>query len=405
MSAISEVEELSYDQVKDVREEIPCLNHQLYFNTGTLGPSPESVTEAFFQAYRRWQELGPGNPDIYEEFKNEVTGDLKKTLARYLRVKPQEVALLGNSTDGVNVVVRGINWRPGDEIIISDQEHPAVFLPWYNLARQKGVKIRQLPLQPDVGNMMARLEELINARTRMICLSHVTCMTGLKLPVAKIVRLARDSGVLTFFDGAQACGQFSVDLSEIDPDFYTLNGHKWLLGPVGTGALYVKEDRVDELRPSWTGGGAIQPLNYRETDRFTFHSTAKRYEFGTRNWALCQGWKEALDRLEELGWSKIQARVRRLVSQFMSGVREIEGARQYCRLNEIPTGLVTLAFDLERSAEEISRDLRHPERDMQVITRPVKEIDGVRFSIAFFNTSAEIERLLFEIEDYIQSRS
>lgn len=241
-----------------LRAEIPGLDRSVYLNTGTLGPSPRRVTELFLSLYRDWQEAGPGNPEVYLR-EARAAAAAKERLAAFLGVKAPDLALTSNGTDGINIVARGIDWDAGAEVVISDQEHPAGLPIWLHLRQTKGVRVRIVRLSWESGpRNVEEVAARITPRTRLVALSHVSCMTGLLLPAREIVETAHSRGVPVLFDGAQAVGQFPLDLREIGCDFYAMNGHKWLLGPVGTGALYVSPEAFVELVPDRVGNGSAE---------------------------------------------------------------------------------------------------------------------------------------------------
>ncbi|MHB8927536.1 MAG: aminotransferase class V-fold PLP-dependent enzyme [Bacillota bacterium] len=386
--------------IEAIRRDFPVLARYVYLNTGTLGPSPEPVNRRLIDLYLDWEHNGPGNPENYGHM-HEATGPVRARLAAWLGVAPEELAFTANATDGVDIVAWGLDWREGDEVLISDQEHPAVFVPWLWLSKRLGIKTKVVKLSNDPKVILANVEKAIGQRTRLLSFSHVSSMTGLRLPVAELSRLCHDRGVLVMYDGAQSCGQFRVDIPATGADFYSLNGHKWMLGPVGTGAVYVRRDLQERVRPSWVGGGSTSVCDYPELGRFEFPDTAVKYEFATRPWHLHVGWGYALDYLDGLGWPEIEARVRKLASLLKERLGAIKGAQVLSPTD--PTGATGLStFSLE--GWPFDRLYEALNKEHGVVGRPVWELNAVRLSTHFYNTEEEIDRAAEAVARLAQTR-
>ncbi len=364
-----------------VRGELPITARAVYLNTGTLGPSPRPVTEAYVRAYRAWQRSGPGDPQRYRAARQAVE-PCRERLARLLGVPASCLALSANSTDGINLVAHGFDWSPGDEVVVTDQEHLANLAVWLNLARRRGIVVRVAAAAPDAAAAIARW---LGPRTRLISVSHVSCQTGEVLPVAAICRLGREAGVPVLLDGAQAVGQVPVDLGSLEPDFYALNGHKWLLGPVGTGALYIAPHRLGTLEPSWTGDGAVDKHNSNRAE-LCFHPSARRHEFGTRNWPLWQGLAAAVDYLEALGWESVLERTRRLAAALRKALEQVPDIEV---LGSGGSGMVSARPVPPPGPDWPEQACLWLRRRHRLVCRPVRELGAVRFATAFFNTEEE----------------
>ena len=375
-----------------LRADIPGLDRGVYLNTGTLGPCPRPVTRRLFQLYQAWQEAGPGNPDVYVAMA-ESSLKAKTPIADFFGVTPDELALTSNSTDGINIVARGIEWRAGDEVIISNEEHPAGLLIWLHLRQTKGIRVRVARLDHESrSRIREEVESLITPRTRLVALSHVSCMTGLRLPAREITEVSHAHGVPVLFDGAQSAGQFPLNLPAIGCDFYAVNGHKWLLGPIGTGALYVAGKALVDLVPDRVGGGSAESYTYAEEGEIRLHPSARRFEFGTRCHPLWQAWPESLALLDEIGLAAIQARGLALSQPLR---RELAGLKGVTLVGPAPggdlellTGVVTCR--LEGMEGERLREVLVSR--FGVVTRSVSEHEATRFTCAFFNTEEEIDQ-------------
>lgn len=369
--------EISPAELARVRADIPVLARCLFLNTGTLGPSPRPVTEAFLRAYMAWQDEGPGDPAHYQGRRAAIE-TARADLASLLGVAPDEVALTTNVTEALNCVLAGLPWRAGDEVVISDEEHPAIFVPALHL-RRLGVRVRICPWE----RWGDGLSGYIGPRTRLLCASHVSSMTGRILPVAAVAEAAHRAGALLCLDGAQAVGQLAIDVPALGCDFYAFNAHKWLLAPVGSAGLVVRPQASDALTPVWVGAGSGE-VAYAEDGELALAPGARRFEFATRNWAIGDGISAAVAYARAIGLERIAARQRALSGALAARLADIPGASV---LGGGETGIATAALR-GHDGPEVQAALAA----QGIITRPVRERGAVRFSCAYFNTEDEIAR-------------
>ncbi|MEZ4524279.1 MAG: aminotransferase class V-fold PLP-dependent enzyme, partial [Thermomicrobiales bacterium] len=327
-----------------IRREIPGLDASVYFNTGGTGPTPQQVIDAASDGYRLMAEQGAEAPPVKQELAVRSAATREK-IAGLLGVDPDEIALLRSVSEGMNVVAFGIDWQAGDEIILTDQEHPTGLLPWFNLRKRVPVELKFVPLTTDGDELLSRFEEAISPRTRLLSLSHVTAENGLRLPAKEIVDLAHANGAQVVFDGAQSVGQFPIDLREINADYYAMTGHKWLCGGMGVGAFYVRRDLLDDLAVSWIGAGSTAEMD-RETGEFTFHPNASRYEFGNRAWPLYHGLGAAVDFIQALGTDQIESRAGEMADGLKRELASIPGVTVISPMDPaLSTGIVSCTVD------------------------------------------------------------
>ncbi len=239
----------------------------------------------------------------YEE--NARLRDLRDALAAFLHCKRDELALVRNATEANNVVCNGLDLNPGDEVLLTDQEHPGGRCCWEQKAARYGVKLNfvTLPKPPaSVDEIVDRFRRALTPKTRVLVFSHITTVTGLVLPAKELCRLARDRGVLSHVDGAHAIGQIPLDLHDLGCDFYATSPHKWLLAPKGTGTLYVREELLDRL---WVTVASAEWRN-RALKAYRFSNV------GTSNLSVMVGLKAALDFHQALGPERVYARIHEL---------------------------------------------------------------------------------------------
>jgi L-cysteine/cystine lyase len=375
--------------VQAIRAQIPGLAENVYMNTGGVGPSPEPVNEALVGTYNRFQEHGPDHPDT-KAWVSEQVELTRHRLARFLGVTEHELALLRSVSEGIDVVAWGRQWQPGDEVIITDQEHPTGMLPWYNLRDRFGVEVKQVRLIDDRELLLDRIERQITPRTKLLSLSHVTAENGLRLPAKEITKLAHEHGVEVLYDGAQSVGQFPIDLYEMDVDYYCITGHKWLLGGQGVGALYVRRDRLNDILISWTGSSANATLN-RATGDHEWLEGARRFEFGNRFWPSYVAFGEAVAFINNVGAGVIETQAGELADTLKRELVAIPGVTVLTPLDpDLSTGIV--GFEIAGlTGTEIAK---HFWERWRIICRPAFEGRSVRISCAFFTVSNELQTVL-----------
>ena len=204
--------------IETLRAGIPALNETVFFNTGGIGPIPSVVADEVVDLIRLQEAQGRYRTDLQEKLA-ERSEKTRNITAEFFGVTPEEITFTHSISEGLNVISEGIDWKAGDEVIISDQEHTSGYLPWALRAQQQGLVLKQLQLMPEPEGMADRLGTLLTDRTRVVCLSHVTSSLGIRVPAAEIVRVGHEAGALVGFDGAQSAGQFPIDLRKIGCDF------------------------------------------------------------------------------------------------------------------------------------------------------------------------------------------
>ena len=367
-----------------VRRALPSLESMVYLNSGGCGIAAEPVVQALLTATARQERQSFA---VWEAMQQELEA-ARARLAALIGAAPAEFAFTRNATDGVNLVMAGLPWHGREEVIITNQEHPAMLFPWFYAQQRGWLHIRLLTVEPDPQATLCHLEALLTPQTRLIGVSHVSCQTGIRLPVQAICRLAAGRGILSLVDGAQAVGQFPVNVKQIGCDFYTGNGHKWLQGPKGTGFLYVRQERLAELLPMHVGAGCGESFSLENGLRLK--PTGQRFEYGTQALAPYLAWPAALDWLENLGWANVEARQRALAAYLRQRLSAQPGITLHTPLDWENSSALTTFSVVDRHGTDLANELR----GQGIHTRPVAEFDALRISTAYFNTEAEIDRLL-----------
>jgi len=373
-------------QLSDVRRLTPITQEFAYFQSSGFSPKMEPVIEET-NRWARFQNAGGAAPGINEKMLEGFEATREK-VARSMNADSDEIVLGENTTIGINIVANGIDWRAGDNVILSDKEHPGNRITWYSHVRRYGIELRFLEVVHDEELMLDQFERLLDERTRIVSVSHVCRRTGQRLPARALVDSAHDRGVPVLLDGAQAYGAVPVDVRALDCDFYAFSGHKYIMAPQGTGGFYVRQDRIPWIQPSWIGSHSQKDFDLE--GGLTLLDEAKRFEFGTRNLADQVGWGKALDCWEEIGWENVFAYIESYTDRAKEALLAVPGLNLHTPLPyERSSGIVTFSLEGKTSAE-----IQEHLKGEKVLVAPL-ELDGsmIRVSTHVFNNGEDLERL------------
>jgi selenocysteine lyase/cysteine desulfurase len=354
--------------VAEFRSAFPVLEHVTYLNAGTNGPIPSRALDPAAARLADELELGRAGHQYWEDI-NGLHEERRSMLAELLGCAAGEVALTHSTTDSVNAVLWGLDLRDGDEVVTSDEEHPGVLAPLGALRERHGVSVRTVPFDALAG--------AVGDRTRLVACSHVSWITGRVVDAPAL----SETGALVLLDGAQALGAVPVDVASLGCDFYAASGQKWLCGPNGTGCLYLRRERIEELAPAWPGFQTLEdphdPLAY------ALHSDARRHDLAfsgghTAAWALA-----SLELLGEAGWEQLHERAAELASRLAAMLAE--------RGHEVvPRGDSTLVSWRDPTAEDTVTRLATE----GVIVRQLPGRGLVRASVGAWSSEEDLERLV-----------
>lgn len=356
-----------------------------YFNTGTLGATPRVVVEAMVEDLNRvereltaWDFVPDGTPPMSGYRPAEA---VRAKLARRLGVEGRDVALTRNATMGSSFLANGLDLAAGDEVLITDQEHPGGRSAWDLRARRDGLVVREVGVDlASRADILTAFEDAWTDRVRVVAVPHITSRLGIVMPLDGLCRLARDRGAISIVDGAQAPGQLVVDLLKLRCDAYVSSPHKWLLAPKGTGFMWVHPDLQDRI---WTTIASTQWDN-REDGAFRFT------QMGTGNRSLMVGFEATLDWWEGLVPAQVRAHGRALSTRLREGLVEL-GATVLSPLEE-PLASSMVTWTLGTDGRQVMDGLWADER---IRVRAVDVEDGaVRQCCHLYNTQEQIERTL-----------
>ncbi len=376
--------------IDKIRELIPATRNSIYMNTGAGGPMPLPVAEAISACMDLEHRNGPYTPTVWEERKTLVPS-IREKAASLIGAEENEVALTDNTSSGINIIANCIDWAEGDEVVITDAEHPGGYLPWFNLEKLNGIKTVMVPVGDSDDQFLSSLESAITGKCRLLCMSHVAWCLGRRLPVSEVVEIAGGKGVPCIVDGAQAVGQMEVDVKALGADFYSFPGHKWLMGPMGTGALYASPRAMEWVK--FTSAGFYSGPSYDLAKaEFTPFEDSRRFEIATRSSMLLAGLGAALDFVTSFGMGEIEAAIRKNAAAMLNHISGMDGITLYSPEAEggrAQSGLVSFSVT-GMDAEEVVKELWSRGN---IAGRWVPDPKAVRLSVNFFNTEEELARV------------
>lgn len=386
--------------IAHIRDQIPTTKHVVYLNTGWSGPSPQAVLDAIGQMLAFENAEGPTSRPVLDRHR-EVKAEARVAFAQLVGASAEEITLTDNTTRGINIVLNGLRWQPGDEIVTDNLEHGSGLVPSYYLRRRHGVAVRivKLTAADSEANIIQKLEDAITSRTRLLLLSHIMYSTGLRLPLAEVQRMAHRRGARVLVDAAQSPGQIPLDMRALDSDYYAGPAHKWVLGPDGVGFLYVRRELLPELDPAEVSGHAA--LRYdQEGDFEPATDSSEKFELTTMSAPLLAGAIEALRFLQEVGMEAVQARWETLTEQLRQHLGAIPGVTVTSpAAGPTASGLVTFVpsgWEPRALVDALwARD--------KIVARAVNYPPGVRASVDFFNNEEDLDRLVGALRALITS--
>ncbi len=353
----------------------------IYLNNASLGPSPALVADAT-EAFRRKLDAFPSRYmwGGWSEEKEAV----RSKAAALLGASSEEIAIIHNTTEGMNVVASSLNLEPGDEVIVADHEHFSGTIPWQYWQESKGVKLVRptLPILPsDPDEIVEVYRRAITSRTRVISMCHVVNTNGMILPVEEVAAMAREQGILVAVDGAQAPGMINVDLHNLGCDFYAASSHKWLFSPKGVGIFYARQASQPLLKPLIVAHG------------WEDESIRRLENYNTRNLPEVLGLGVAFDFQNLVGPDRRQARIYELKKYLRDRIGDDPAfAIKTPADDDLSAGITTIEVK-GRDVREVAKALAERHR---IDCRPMTShgLNGLRISLSVFNSEDQVDTLV-----------
>ena len=378
---LHEKKEASEDFWHLVKSQFNLAEGLHYFNNASLGASSTHIQ----QATHHFRNVLDGFPSKYmwggwEDEKEEV----RKKVADLFSVSSEEIALIHNTTEGMNLIARSFDLKPGDEVILGNHEHASGTIPWEVWQETKGIKLirPELPILPEsVTDLVNVYQKAITPKTKIISMCHIVNTNGMILPVKEVSKIAHERGILVGVDGAQSAGMFTINLKELDCDFYTASSHKWLFSPKGVGIFYAKKESQEFLKPLMVARGH-KDLSIRRLENYN-----------TRNLAEVLGLGASIDFHNTIGATQIHERTFELKKYFRSKIDEDSRfSIKSPALDELSAAIQVVEVngnDVKTVKEELWNQYGIDCRPMSSHT-----LNALRLSFAIYNTKNDIDYLV-----------
>ena len=289
----------------ELRKQFLIPADEVYLNNGTVGSSPAPVLRAIFDGYNTTEKMDQQDPEDYPIWGYAAWNEFRDPLAAFVGCTRDEIAMLRNATEANSYIANGVDMKAGDEVLMTDQEHPGGEQPWQLRAKRYGSVVKKITLPKPVQNpaqVLNLFNDAIGPRTRVLFFSHITTVTGVVLPAKELCGLARSKGVLSAVDGAHVPGMMRLNVKDLGCDMYSASPHKWLQAPKGSGFLCVRDEIIDRLWNTIATEGWDEP-----------QLRAERFQrIGSSNVPALWGLRAAIQVANQIGMDRIESRHRQL---------------------------------------------------------------------------------------------
>lgn len=390
--------------IKDIRQEFPVLEQTVYgrplvyLDNAATTQKPLQVIEAIRGYYSTVNSnVHRGVHYLSQEATSEFE-DARRTVQHFIHAgNANEIIFTKGTTESINLVACSFGRKyisPGDEIIISSLEHHSNIVPWQMLCQEKGAFLRVIPIDDNERLIMEKYREMINERTRLVAVTHVSNALGTVMPVKEIIDTAHAHAVPVLVDGAQAVAHLKVDVQDMDCDFYCFSAHK-MYGPMGSGVLYGKEKLLEDMPPYQGGGEMIKAVTFEKT---LYNDLPYKFEAGTPNVASVIGFKAAVDFINRIGFKDIISYERNVYRYAEETLAGIEGVRIFGKGDDKVCVISFLIGAIHPyDAGSILDKLGVAVRTGHHCAQPLMDLCGipgtVRASLGIYNTKEEIDIL------------
>lgn len=382
MTGPKSIESLVLDETAR-RSAFPICQRSIFLAHAAVAPLPRVVADAIIAYTEK-------SVEAHQEFEG-VLEDVKQTrqvAARLIGAEQEEIALLGPTSLGLSLFANGLPWQVGDEVLCYADDYPANVYPWIEL-RRRGVTVRYLQPESPGAITTELIEKGLSEKTRLVALATANFLAGYRIDVEGIGKLLGRRGVLFSLDAIQTLGAFPLSVEHVD--FLSADAHKWLLGPLAGGIVYVKKKHFELLRPTLLGAWNVVSPSFIASDEVKFVTTAQRYEPGSLNIIGILGMKAAIELILEVGPVQIAARVAELRSFLAESLLDLHFDVAGGNAPAVASGIVSAsrtgsdlpALFRKLQAENVVASLRFDRR----------RSPWLRFSPHFYNTTAELERV------------
>lgn len=394
---------MSFD-VQKIRKDFPILSRKVngyplvYLDNAATSQKPQQVIDCILDYYSNYNaNIHRGVHTLSQEATDAYEASRNKIQHHFNAKQPHEIIFTSGTTHGINLVANGYSeiLKKGDEILVSAMEHHSNIVPWQMLCEKTGAELKVIPMDEEGILMMVEYEKLLNEKTKLVFVNHVSNALGTINPIKKIIEKAHEVGAAVLIDGAQSCSHIKPDLQKLDVDFYVTSAHK-MCGPTGVGILYMKEEWGNKLPPYQGGGEMIAEVTFEKT---TYAELPHKFEAGTPN--ICGGiaFGAAIDYLNVIGFDAIENHEKEILKYATEKLLEIDGLKIY-GTGPNKTSVISFniqgihPYDIGTILDKMGIAVRTGHHCAQPIMDFFKIPGTVRASFAFYNTLEEVDALV-----------
>jgi cysteine desulfurase/selenocysteine lyase len=367
------------ESLEKIRDLFPIVQNRVFLNHAAQSPLPRPVADTIHKYVEDYANFG------FSSLEEKNYG--KALFARLIGAKKEEIALVENTSLGLNIAANVLRYPPGSKVVTTDLEYPSVVYPW--LRKSLGAKVHYVK-NVDGKILLEDLEKAVDDKTVAVVVSHVEYVNGFRNDLRALSQIAHEHGAYLIVDAIQSAGAIKIDVKRDDVDFLATACYKWLLSPSGAGYLYVKEELIENFEPPFVGWASVKQEIFETLDFWDIWSlrlseTASRFEVGSPSTISFVGATAAIKMLLDVGIDKIEERILKLTSHLIEGVKNLGLKLQTPEEKQHRSGIVNFQIAYPK---EVVRNLRS--RGIVVSARAY----GIRVSPHFYNTETEIETLV-----------
>ncbi len=375
-----------------IRKHYLFEDNLIMMNNGTVGPMPKPV----FNTLMNYMEVQVKTPCDCYTYLPELVNDVRAKLARFIHADPDEVAIVTNTTEGMNFIANGLDLKEGDEVLMSDLEHPGGTHPWRLKAKRFGISVKEFHLgvpPKDVDEIVESFKRSVTPRTKVLSISHTVFITGLITPIKELSEEAHKRGILLLADSAHGAGMLDMDIHKSGVDFWCSSPYKWMGAPPSAGVLYVRKDVQDRVWPTIATSGWD-----------TYKSAQKFETLSQRADALALAMGEAIEFQNHIGRPRIERRIHTLASHLKNQLMQIPGLKLHTnRDNYLSAGLTAFSIKGVKPANLVDYLREKCNIVVRTIGNEEKGTLGVRVSTHIFVTLKDIDLLVAGVNDYLKT--
>ena len=390
---------------EDVRKDIPLTQEVIYFDNTATSLTPIPVVEAMNEYYLKYRANVHRGIHRLSQMATHKYEEARKIVADFLGAKFEEIIFTKNTSESLNLVALGLEWKKGDKIVTTPYEHHSDLLPWQRVAKKYGAKLEIIE-GDDEGNLdLADAEKKIKG-AKLVAVQHVSNALGVIHEVEEIGKMAKEEGAIFVVDAAQSVGHMEVDVRKLHADFLGFSGHKGTLGPTGIGVLYINEEMFDIFEPPLIGGGTIEDVELYD---YKLTAPPERYEAGTPNIGGAIGLAAGIKYIEKIGLDKIEKQEHKLVKKTTEGLTELEIPWYGPRNLKKHAGVVSFnvpplhPHDVAGILDEHNIMVRSGHHCALPVMKRLGINGTVRASFHVYNSIEEVETFLSVLEELVKS--